>query len=92
MLTLKGKAFQVKPTRPIILKILKFLNKTKTGQLFDCTEVGKAVGSTRLSVMHLNDKEAPQLKGYSIVWRKQKLFGKPATIKLLAAEIKATKV
>lgn len=92
MLTFKGKAFQVKPLRPQVASIIKLLEKSKTGQLFTQEDICKALKIQRSTMAQFGAKFCPELTKYSTIWRRSKFFGKPATIKLLVDEIKATKV
>lgn len=91
VLTLRGKVFQVKPLRPQVVAAIKFLNKTKLGQLFTPQEIAKAAKSSSATVIGWGPRRVPELVKYSTSWRGQKMFGKPATIKLLQDEIKATR-
>lgn len=92
VLTLRGKVFQLKPLRPQVAAVIKFLDKTKVGQLFTNAEVAHAAKSSVRTVIGWSPAKQPALAKYSISWRGQRMFGKPATIKLLQDEIKATRL
>lgn len=68
---------------PVVTKIKKFLDGSKSGELFYTTQVSAALGCSKEPLSSNNY----HLQGYFHVWRQKKHWGKKATITKFKTEI-----